>query len=410
MNRNRILDIERLKHLLPETPAFVYDEARIIHALDLLGRVREACGLRILYSVKAFPFASALRLILPRADGFSVSSLFEARLASEVLELGGHHSLQKSSLHITTPGLKASEIDEIANRCDFVSFNSFEQFQRLGPRVAERASIGLRINPRLSFLDDGRYDPCRPYSKLGVPLDKLADAQDRDSSLKRPIDGLHFHTLFESRSFGPLKATLDRIESVLDGFMDSLKWINLGGGYLFESADDLEELADVVGALKQRRDIEVYFEPGKAIVGQSGYLVASVIDRFERNGKAIAVLDTGVNHLPEVFEYQKSPLLAEHQLEGSFDCMLVGSTCLAGDVFGEYRFAEPLSVGDRVVFPNVGAYSLIKANRFNGYDLPPIFASDRQGRIKAMKHFGYEDYRKQWTASQPSLAADHSCD
>ncbi|MGX2042000.1 carboxynorspermidine decarboxylase [Methylocaldum sp. MU1018] len=404
------MNIERLKHLLPETPAFVYDEARIVHALDLLDRVRRACGLRVLYSVKAFPFAEALRLILSRADGFSVSSLFEARLASEIVETGGHRPRRKGSLHITTPGLRANEIEEIAARCDFISFNSLEQLERLGPRAAGRASTGLRINPQLSFLGDGRYDPCRPHSKLGVPAETLARALERDPSLQGRIAGLHFHTAFESRSFAPLQANLDRIESLLGGLMARLEWINLGGGYLFENADDLEGLSGLAGVLKRRHDIEVYFEPGKAIVGRAGYLVASVVDRFERDGKTVAVLDTGVNHLPEVFEYQKVPPLAEHRSEGAFECLLAGSTCLAGDIFGEYRFLEPLSIGDRLVFPGIGAYSLIKANRFNGYDLPAIFVSDRQGRIKPMKHFGYEDYRKQWTASESDLAAEYRRD
>lgn len=402
------MDIERLKNRLPETPAFVYDEARIIHALDLLDRVREASGLRILYSVKAFPFAGALRLILPRVDGFSVSSLFEARLASEIVEASGYPSSRKGSLHITTPGLRGNEIEEIAARCDFVSFNSLEQFERLEPCVAGRTSLGLRINPKLSFLTDGRYDPCRPYSKLGVPVEDLALVLDRNSSLRNRIAGLHFHTSFESSSFAPLKATLDRIETVLGGFLERLEWINLGGGYLFENGNDLEELSDVAATLKRRYGPDVYFEPGKAVVGRAGCLVASVVDRFERDGKSVAVLDTGVNHLPEVFEYQKVPPLAEHRPEGTFECLLVGSTCLAGDVFGDYRFREPLNIGDRLAFPNVGAYSLIKANRFNGYDLPSIFASDRHGRIRAMKRFGYDDYRKQWMASEPDLAADRS--
>jgi carboxynorspermidine decarboxylase len=126
--------------------------------------------------------------------------------------------------------------------------------------------------------------------------------------------------------------------------------------------------------------------------------VASVIDRFERDGKAIAVLDSGVHHLPEVFEYQKPPSVAGQRSDGPFEYLLAGCTCLAGDLFGEYRFAAPLAIGDKLVFENVGAYSLIKANRFNGYDLPAIYALGTDGRIKPMKRFGYEDYRRQWRA------------
>jgi carboxynorspermidine decarboxylase len=56
-----------------------------------------------------------------------------------------------------------------------------------------------------------------------------------------------------------------------------------------------------------------------------------------------------------------------------------------------------LALGDKVVFTNVGAYSLIKANRFNGCNLPNIYVYNNQ-QIKKMKHYNYQDYRQQWLA------------
>lgn len=377
-----------------ETPAFIYREAEIFRRLDLLSMVRERSGGRILYSVKALPFTGVLDLIRPHVDGFAVSSLFEARLASEVLRLGGG----AGSLHITTPGLRAREIEELAGLCGAISFNSLEQFRRLQPRLEDRASAGIRVNPGLSFLNDPRYDPCRPFSKLGVPLDDLVRALAEDTGLADRIEGLHFHTLFESRSLAPLGLTLEKIERILGPAMDGLRWINLGGGHLLESSDEAWELAGMIRDLRARRRVKVFIEPGKAMVGKAGSLVTSVIDRFERDGKAVAVLDSGVHHLPEVFEYQKTPSVAGHRSDGPFECLLAGCTCLAGDVFGEYRFAAPLKIGDKLVFENVGAYSLIKASRFNGYDLPAIYILGTDGRMRLTKRFGYEDYRRQWTA------------
>jgi len=70
---------------------------------------------------------------------------------------------------------------------------------------------------------------------------------------------------------------------------------------------------------------------------------------------------------------------------------------LAGDVFGEYQFSKPIAVGDKVVFKNVGAYSLVKANRFNGYNLPDIYRY-QDLLLKKLKHYPYQDYRQQWLA------------
>ena len=124
-------------------------------------------------------------------------------------------------------------------------------------------------------------------------------------------------------------------------------------------------------------------------------LITSVLDCFESDGKAVAVLDTSVNHLPEVFEYQKAPDLLEHDLNGAYSVILAGSTCLAGDVFGEYRLQQPLSIGDKLCFTSVGAYSMIKANRFNGHNLPDIYGLD-EGQLALLKEYSYQDYQQQW--------------
>ena len=116
----------------------------------------------MLFSLKPFAYVDALALMAPHLDGFATSSLFEARLASRVL-------LGHGSLHLTTPGMRPDGVGEIASLCDFVSFNSLSQYQMHGEAVSRTASCGLRVNPQMSFVDDERYDPCRPNSKLGFP-------------------------------------------------------------------------------------------------------------------------------------------------------------------------------------------------------------------------------------------------
>lgn len=385
-------DDRLLERLLgaPTTPTFVYDENRLHQTFALLEQVRTNSGCKLLYSIKALPFAGILRLAAEYVDGLSVSSLFEARLAGEMLSGQG-------SIHITTPGLRPDEMAQVASLCDCVSFNSLPQWERLGQYVTGHASAGLRINPQLSFAADSRYDPCRPYSKLGVPLSQVKALSGWGSLQAYGIDGLHFHTAYGLRSFAPLHETVLHIERALGGMLRGLRWINLGGGYLFDRPDDLTGVSALVDRLREKWQVDVYFEPGKAMVGEAGYLVASVIDLYDSDGKTVAVLDTSVNHMPEVFEYQRRPELIGDAMSAPYPVLLAGCSCLAGDLFGEYCLPYPLRVGDRVVFRNVGAYSLIKANRFNGHNLPAIYAHDRAGRLRRMKSYDYADYRRQWT-------------
>jgi len=372
-----------------QTPAFVFDESHLSAIGRLLRQARTLSGCRMLYSVKALPFKPVLDLLAPWVDGFAVSSLHEARLAAP---LG-------LPLHITTPGLRPAESAEIGALCRFVAFNSWEQFRRLEASVGEQASLGLRVNPGLSFLSDPRFDPCRPDSKLGIPLDELTQALALDGTIPARIKGLHFHTVFSSRSFAPLRETMAMIEQRLGAdFLARLDWINLGGGYLFERLEDLSGLIDAASDWRLRLGLDVFFEPGKAVAGRAGYLCATVIDRFRRDGKTVAVLDSTVNHHPEIFEYQKRPEPAWAEPDAGECAILAGCTCLAGDVFGEYRFERLPEVGERLCFADVGAYSLIKANRFNGYDLPAIYAWDGAKALRLLKSPRFEDYRSQWTA------------
>lgn len=372
------MDFSLLKESVHSSPAFVLDETEIIKTLELLADLRAQCACKVLYSIKALPFSAVMALAKPYVDGFSVSSLFEARWADEILAGQG-------SIHLTTPGIRPDEWVELNARCTHISFNSLAQYRRYADQV--ETSVGLRVNPKLSFLRDDRFNPCRPQSKLGVAIDELASLEQ--------LQGLHLHHIFSATDFTPLIKTIDKLQRHLGLGMAELEWLNLGGGYLFGQIKDYRPFIDLVKQLKNDFGIDVYIEPGKAVVGRAGYLIATVLDCFVSDGENIAILDTSINHNPEVFEYQRQPELHEHNPDGRYSAVLAGCTCLAGDVFGQYRFTQPLKVGDKVVFKQVGAYTLIKANRFNGYNFPDIYLSNAL-RVKRVKHYAYQDYRQQW--------------
>ncbi|MGJ0486474.1 MAG: carboxynorspermidine decarboxylase [Methylomicrobium sp.] len=387
------MNLTAIKAQLPTSPAFVIDRDTLLENLETLSALKTQCGVRILYSIKSLPLSWVLEEASRFVDGFSVSSLFEARLAQEILQ-------QSGSVHLTTPGIRPDEIEALSAHCSHIAFNSLSQFHRFMPAFNGKISGGLRINPKLSGLDDSRFDPCRPHSKLGVGIEDLENLASW-----KGIEGLHIHNSFSATAYTTLTGTLQKIEACVGNRLDQLDWINLGGGYLYDRITDHQPFIEGVLRLKTCYGVKVYIEPGKAVVSNAGHLVATVLDVFASDGKTIAILDTSVNHHPEVFEYQRRPELAEHAPQGSYPVILAGSTCLAGDLFGEYRFEAPPATGDKVVFKNVGAYSLIKANRFNGYNLPDIYIVDDGSRLECIKQFSYEDFRSQWRCGRDLSAA-----
>ena len=384
-----------------ETPAFVYDTATVKRLLRYAQGLRAGAACRVLFSLKPLSCPELLAIMAPYLDGFAVSSLFEARLARSVP--GG-----PGSVHLTTPGIRPGDVAGLGEVCDYISFNSLSQWQRHREALAPKVSCGLRVNPELSFLKDARYDPCRPYSKLGAPLTEVAALAAQDPARLDGLDGLLVHTNCDSTDFRELEATVNRLHAELGDRLGRFRWINLGGGYLFDDGYDgvsgvngvnpvdLAPLYRAVEFLHSIYGLEVMLEPGAAFVRSAGYIVSSVLDIFSNGGKEIAVLDTTVNHLPEVFEYDFEPDVAGHDDRAEWEYLLAGCTCLAGDLFGEYRFHQPLKVGDRVVFPNAGAYTMTKAHTFNGVNLPSIYALTEEGNLELKKRFTYADYAARW--------------
>jgi carboxynorspermidine decarboxylase len=368
-----------------QTPAFVYDEAGLLANIQSVRAAIQDSRVELLFALKAFTVEGGLRRISPYLDGFHVSSLFEARLAREILADSG-------IVHFTAPSIRSDEAEAIVRCSDMISFNSFSQWQSCRHLQNGWVRVGLRVNPQLSFLDDERYDPCRRHSKLGEPISRLAKRVREDPASLDGISGILVHNNCESRDFAELRQTIERIETELAPLLERIDWINLGGGYLFQEGADPGPLKEIIPRLQSEYGLGVLMEPGAAIAQGAGYLVTTVVDLFESEGREVAVLDTSVNHVPEVFEYQTRLDVAGAGEGRAHPYILAGATCLAGDVFGVYAFDERLTVGARLIVANRGAYSLVKANMFNGVNLPAIYGLATDGQLTLKRRFSYEDF------------------
>lgn len=364
-----------------QTPYFVIDEAAIDHNLAILQRVMDESGAKILLAQKAFSVYQCYPQIRSVLCGSTASGLYEARLGHE--EMGGE-------THVFCPAYQAHWFDELLTYADDIVFNSLAQWQQFKDRaLAAGKSCGLRINPMHSTQDHAIYDPCTPGSRFGILADDLKQAD------LTGIDGLHFHTLCE-QNVDALVETLEVVERDFGDLLHRMKWLNLGGGHHITRADyDVDTLIATVRRLRDTYGVDVYLEPGEAVVLNAGYLVTSVVD-LVHNGMDIAILDASAAcHMPDVIEMPYRPPL-EHSGEPN-ECAhtyrLGGPTCLAGDVIGDYSFDAPLVRGDKLVFDDMALYTMVKTNTFNGMPLPAIYRGRAGEKPQLVRQFGYEDFK-----------------
>ncbi|WP_229696519.1 carboxynorspermidine decarboxylase [Paenibacillus albidus] len=364
------------------SPSYLVDERLLKRNLEVLNSVQERTGAKILLAQKGFSMHSMYPLIGKYLHGVTSSSLFEARL--------GYEKMGKE-VHVYAPAYVDREFDELLSYTDHIVFNSFDQWNRFKDRVqgaGKPISCGIRVNPEYSEIDVPLYDPCYNNSRMGVTLPNF-----RPEELEG-IDGLHFHTMCEQNS-DTLERTLQVVEEKFGEYLHGMKWLNFGGGHHITRPDyDLDTLVRCILHMKEKYNVQIYLEPGEAIALNTGYLVATVLDTM-KNGMDIAILDTSAEcHMPDVLAMPYRPSIIGAGAVGEFpySYRLGGMTCLAGDIIGDYSFPEPLKYGDKLVFLDMGHYTMVKNHMFNGVNLPAIASYNEEEGIKVIKEFAFEDF------------------
>jgi carboxynorspermidine decarboxylase len=380
---SRVRPLESIDFTTFPSPCYVLDESRLRHNMEILNRVQLESGAKIICALKGYSLWASFGIIKEYLHGTTASGLYEAQLGRETF--GGE-------VHVYSPAFTPNDMTQILELADHISFNSFSQWTRFREMVknAPRAiSAGIRINPEYSEVETPLYDPCVPFSRLGVTRSEFKP------ELLEGIEGLHFHSLC-GKGADTLERTIDVIEQNFGEFLPRMKWVNFGGGHHITKANyDVERLIKVIKAFKAKWNLEVILEPGEAVGWQTGWLVSSVVDTL-RNGMDIAVLDISVSaHMPDCLEmpYRPDILNAAEPLEKPHTYRLGGTTCLAGDVVGDYSFDQKLEVGDTVVFDDMIHYTIVKTTMFNGVKHPSIGILREDGSFDVVREFTFEDFK-----------------
>lgn len=362
----------------PRTPYYLVDESRLRTNLEVVQAIRERSGAKFVMALKCFAAWSVFDLMAQYLDGTTSSSVNEARLGHE--HFGGE-------VHAYSVAFSRDEVAEVAGFADKVIFNSASQLRAHHDLVAH-LTVGVRVNPGVSHSPFDLADPGRRFSRLGIvdpaELDEVAPL----------VSGLMFHFNCENDDVADVIHAIDRISARYGPVLERMTWVSLGGGISFTAPGyPVDRFADALRAFADRHGVQVYLEPGEAVVTESAELVTTVLD-VVHNEVDVAVVDASLDaHLPESLVYDILPEVSSPP-PGAHRVMIAGRTCLAGDVFGDVALASVLRVGDEVRFGDVAAYTMVKANWFNGVPRPSIVVRRLDGTVEVVREFRYEDYRR----------------
>lgn len=358
-----------------KTPYYLIDKSQLLQNMEKIAYVRQQSGAKALLALKCFATWSVFDLMQQYMDGTTSSSLFEVKLGREKFA---------GETHAYSVAYADDEIAEVLASSDKVIFNSISQLQRF-EEISRDHVRGLRVNPGVSTSEFTLADPARPFSRLGEhdPA-KIATVIEQ-------ISGFMFHNNCENDSFARFDEMLTGIEARFGEFLSQVEWVSLGGGIHFTGAGyPLDAFCQRLKDFAQRWGVQVYLEPGEAAITKSCTLEVTVLDTLF-NGKHLAIVDSSIEaHLLDLLIYRETATLLPNN--GAHEYMVCGKSCLAGDIFGEFKFEQPLQIGDRLSFQDTAGYTMVKKNWFNGVQMPAIAIKQLDGSIELVKEFTYRDF------------------
>ncbi|ASU22163.1 carboxynorspermidine decarboxylase [Vibrio qinghaiensis] len=371
-----------------QTPYFMINESQLIANLEIAKQLKEMSGVKLVLALKCFSTWGVFDIIKPYLDGTTSSGPFEVKLGYETF--GGE-------THAYSVGYSEADVKEVADICDKMIFNSQSQLAAYRHLVEGKASLGLRLNPGVSYAGQDLANPARQFSRLGVQTDHI------DNSVFDTINGVMFHMNCENKDADAFIALLDSISERFGQYLDKLDWVSLGGGVFFTwPGYPLEKLALALKAFSEKHQVQLYLEPGEAIITKTADLVVTVVDIVE-NGMKTAIVDSATEaHRLDTLIYKEPAAILEASANGEHEYVIGSCSCLAGDQFCVASFEQPLSIGQRLHIMDSAGYTMVKLNWFNGLKMPSVYCQRSTGELQKLNEFGYEDFKRslsQWSVN-----------
>ena len=351
------------------TPVYVYNAEKITQQYQRLLSSFSNVDARFFYAAKALTNINILSHINSIGCNVDCSSINEAKLA---LRAG----FPSSNILYTSNNIDFSEIQEAVSLGISINIDSLSNLEKFGKHYGSSYPVGVRLRPNIMAGGNLKISTGHDRSKFGVPVEQLDELKSIVASTGLNIRTLHLHTGSEIKDVEVFIKGVQVLLNLTREF-DSVEVIDMGGGFKVpykpeEVGTDMEllgkELSQVMTAFEKEtgRHLQVWFEPGKFLVSESGYFVTTVTVLKKTPTIQFAGINSGLNQLIRPMFYG-----SYHQIENIsnpqgtlHEYTVVGNICET-DTFAEDRMIAEIREGDHLVFKNAGAYGFEMASQYN---------------------------------------------
>ncbi len=351
------------------TPTYVYHAEKIEHQYATLTQAFAGQNVRFFYACKALTNINILKIIKNIGANIDCSSINEVKLAI-------HAGFTPDRILYTSNGIAFSEIEEAQSLGVHINIDSLSNLEKFGKKYGHSYPVGIRLRPNIMAGGNLKISTGHDKSKFGIPVDMMDEVLEIVAANNMFIKDLHIHTGSEIKDVDVFVKGIEVLFDIIPLFKE-LEFIDLGGGFKvpYKAGDaetNIQLLAQKVGEAfanhpnPNGKPLQVWFEPGKFMVSECGYLITEVSVLKETKATIFASVNSGFNHLIRPMFYD-----AYHQItnisnpDGAVQpYTIVGNICET-DTFAWDRPMNEIREGDLLVFANAGAYGFEMSSNFN---------------------------------------------
>ena len=370
------------------TPLYVYHAEKIKEQYGKLTSAFSILDTKFFYASKALTNINILRYVKEIGCNIDCSSINEVKLAL-------HAGFEPQRILYTSNGIAFDEIEEAVAAGVHINIDSLSNLEKFGKKYGHSYPVGIRIRPNIMAGGNLKISTGHEGSKFGIPVNQSDKIEEIVKQNNLFIRTLHIHTGSDIKDADVFVKGIEVLFEMIPHFPE-LEVIDLGGGFKVpykpdEKETDVNLLAQkiketfdthpVVGNKK----FQLWFEPGKFMVSQCGYLLTQVTVLKDTGTNVFAAVNSGLNHLIRPMMYD-----AYHHIKnisnptGQEKIYTVTGNICETDTFAADRTMTEIKEGDYLVFYNAGAYGFEMASNYNSRYKPAeiLFMNDKSFVIR----------------------------
>ena len=359
-----------------QTPFYLYSAKAIKDNFEQFCRVFKKINPLICFSVKSNSNPKILRILKGLGAGADVVSGGELL---KVLNAG----ISPKKIVFSGVGKSTSELKMAIKRkillINAESYSEIALINKLSKSSKRKTSIGLRLNPDIDAKTLGKISTGRAEDKFGLSRKKLLEVCKNLKEFKHiELNSLSVHIGSQILTDVPFKRTLKVIEEIINKTKTHFKFIDLGGGFGIsyssrEKRIKLNNYSNLVDKFKKKYKCKIIFEPGRAIIGNTGILVSKIQYIKNSSSKSFIIIDAGMNDFmrPALYgAYHSIVPLIKSKGQSMKNLEFVGPICETSCKFSSYKKYYKIKEEDYVAILDVGAYGSVLSSNYNTKPLP----------------------------------------